>query len=157
MTHPGYYPHPMWQQPPGIQYPHYPEDDHLSDYHSSSGSLTTPTPPNRANLGALVADQSTWLSIETSLRSTPVSGACLSAAHNYPPGGDSPFYVDSGASMHCTAFLSDLSNLAVLDSPVAISGIGDGTVTFTHVGDLLWLPAGLRTCYYSRDLGTRLT
>ena len=107
MPHPGYYHPTMWPPYPGLQYPPYSEDDHLSDYHSTTGSTTHP--PNKANIGALLADQSTWLTIEASLRSTPVSGACLSAAHTTPPGGTSPFYVDTGASMHCTAFKSDLA------------------------------------------------
>jgi hypothetical protein len=68
----------------------------------------------------------------------------------------STYHADSAASMNCTDNLAHLHNPQPLTRVISITGIGGARVTFTHVGDLLWLPSGLRRCFYSPDFGARL-
>jgi len=57
-------------------------------------------------------------------------------------------YYDNAASLNLVKVLSMLSNSRLLDNPFHIGGISSGALV-THVGELSFLPAPFRRCYFS--------
>ena len=168
-SHP--HPHPPWSNPysglpphgyaPPLHHPYYsprpppsPEDDALSDYHAA------PSPHHHLYLACCPAG--TALSDEIGPSRCPLHVPSPVALHapgtinldEHPERGT--YFIDSGASMHCTDTLSHLMNVRCLAQPITLKGIGQGSASFTHVGDLPWLPPGLRSCFFSPTLGARL-
>jgi hypothetical protein len=162
-------PHPHWGAPPyhhpsthgypiSASYPPPPtpphEDDALSDYSSVT---------NRGYCSALC--ERDWANFQAS----DAYAHLTATLHNDPSVCDNTpsvpltarlerhtYYVDSAASMHCTDSLAHLAAPTALATPITITGINGTVVEFTHVGDLLWLPPGMRRCFYSPTLGARL-
>jgi hypothetical protein len=58
--------------------------------------------------------------------------------------------------MHCTDDLTHLVNVRLLPRPIPIKGIGDKPCFLTHVGDLMWMPAGMRQTFYGAGFGAKL-
>ena len=80
----------------------------------------------------------------------------MSAFHGAHDSERQHYHVDSCASLHCTDVLSHLENARPLPSPVPIKGIGDRPCLLTHVGDLPWMPRGMRQCFYGSHFGAKL-
>ena len=68
----------------------------------------------------------------------------------------SEYHADSCASLNCTDVLAHLDNQRALPHPIPINGIGDKPCFLTHVGDLPWMPRGMRQCFYGKDFGAKL-
>lgn len=164
---------------PGYAHPSYPSGPHPHPYHPNQGMLDHyGYPPRHPNVpppypscpqgddslsdysggatgffgGAVPIDEKLLCSlVEEVIDPVAFRTGCVAAAT------DKQYYhVDTGASMHCTDELRHLQNVRTLATPVRIQGIGDSPCFLTHVGDLPWMPTGMRQCFYSRDLGARL-
>ena len=145
-------PHPAPSPAPYFpgQHPlHSSDDDALSDYSSSRGYSCRLSRDDWDRF----AQSDDYRVLVSSFPTETIDSALLT---DDAPAYRSTYHVDSGASMHCTDTLEHLTSPQPLNHVITIHGIGGAKVTFTHVGDLAWLPSGMRRCFYSPDFGARL-
>ena len=166
-TNPGWthYPQQQWQHgphpnhfaSPGHYYgpppPTYKDFDAVSDFSTSQ----SPAPlDDSSRLYAARWDKTASTSAYVALQAaTHESAVDIPSSIAFPLGQDS-YFVDSGASMNCTDTLSHLIRVRALPQPIKIEGINNGVAHFTHVGDLPWMPPGMRQTFYCADLNARL-
>lgn len=130
-------PYPTYSHPPHPSYgrpPPSPEDDALSDYSSHGAPRGYFLRPDWEHFR--VSEEYTRLCAELDEATfPPMAAVTLDLAHD-----QDSYYIDSGASMNCTDSLSHLTHVRPLKSPIILKGIGKGVVSFTHIGQLGWLP-----------------